>query len=218
MEIPSLNMNKLKTTAVIIIVLAFLVGIFSYSYLPAQIATHWNAQGEVNGYMGKFWGIFLVPIISIALFLLFILLPRIDPLKKNYKKFMTYYDSFILIFIIFMFYIYLLTLLWNFNIKPNMNIAIIPALGFLFIYIGIILKNVKRNWFIGIRTPWTISNDKVWDKTHKLGSKLFIASGIIALLGIFFPNYMIWFILVPVIASAIICFVYSYIIYQKEKR
>lgn len=209
-------MNKLNLITVIIIILSFLIGIISYQYLPDKIASHWNSQGEVNGYMSKFLGIFLMPIIFIGIFLLFILIPKIDPLKENYKKFRGYYDSFILIMIIFMFYIYLLTILWNFNIKLNMNIALIPALGFLFIYIGIIFRNIKRNWFIGIRTPWTISSDKVWIKTHRLGSKLFIISGIITLFGIFFPDYMILFVLIPVVISSIICVIYSYIKYQSK--
>jgi len=210
-------MNKLNLITLLLIILSFLIGIFSYQSLPDKIASHWDSQGNVNGYIQKFWGIFLLPIISISLFLLFYFLPKIDPLKENYKKFKSYYDSFILIIILFMFYIYILTLIWNFGIQFNMNLSLIPALGFLFIYIGIILKKIKRNWFIGIRTPWTITSNKVWDKTHKLGSKLFILSGIITLLGIFFSDYMIWFILVPVILSSIISIIYSYLEFKKNK-
>ncbi|PIN95334.1 hypothetical protein COU56_01950 [Candidatus Pacearchaeota archaeon CG10_big_fil_rev_8_21_14_0_10_31_9] len=210
-------MNKLRIIAVAIIVLLFLIGMLSYQYLPDKIASHWNSQGDVDGYMPKFLGIFLVPIIAVGLFLLFILVPKIDPLKENYKKFKNYYDSFILVMIIFMLYVYLLTIIWNFGIKFNMTSTLIPAVGALFIYIGIILRNIKRNWFIGIRTPWTISSDRVWSKTHKLGSKLFIISGIITILGIFFPKYMIWFILIPVVISSIVCVVYSYLEFRKGK-
>ena len=210
-------MNKLRIIAVAIIVLLFLIGMLSYQYLPDKIASHWNSQGDVDGDMPKFLGIFLVPIIAVGLFLLFILVPKIDPLKENYKKFKNYYDSFILVMIIFMLYVYLLTIIWNFGIKFNMTSTLIPAVGALFIYIGIILRNIKRNWFIGIRTPWTISSDRVWSKTHKLGSKLFIISGIITILGIFFPKYMIWFILIPVVISSIVCVVYSYLEFRKGK-
>ena len=207
----------MRIIAVAIIVLLFLIGMLSYQYLPDKIAGHWNSQGDVDGDMPKFLGIFLVPIIAVGLFLLFILVPKIDPLKENYKKFKNYYDSFILVMIIFMPYVYLLTIIWNFGIKFNMTSTLIPAVGVLFIYIGIILRNIKRNWFIGIRTPWTISSDRVWSKTHKLGSKLFIISGIITILGIFFPKYMIWFILIPVVISSIVCVVYSYLEFRKEK-
>ena len=90
-------------------------------------------------------------------------------------------------------------------------------IGF-FIFIGFILRKVKRNFFIGIRTPWTLSSDVVWDKTHKLGSKLIIHSGIITLIGIFFQNYMLWFILTPIIVSAIILLIYSYLEFRKEEK
>ncbi|HRZ85378.1 MAG TPA: SdpI family protein [Candidatus Paceibacterota bacterium] len=209
-------MDKIKIITAIIIVLSFLIGIISYQYFPDKIASHWDSHGEVNGYMSKFFGIFLLPFISIIIFLLFLLLPKIDPLKKNYVKFKNQYSSFILVITLFMFYIYLLTIFWNFGIKINMNLSLIPAIGILFIYIGIMFKKIKRNWFIGIRTAWTINNDKVWEKTHRLGSKLFITSGIITIFGIFFPEYLLWFVLAPVIISSIICIIYSYLEYRKE--
>jgi uncharacterized membrane protein len=92
-----------------------------------------------------------------------------------------------------------------------------PALAILFYSTGILIENAKRNWFIGIRTPWTMSSDKVWDKTHKLGGKLFKIVGILALLAIFFESYAILIIVVPVIIVSIYTIVYSYFGYQKEK-
>lgn len=91
-----------------------------------------------------------------------------------------------------------------------------PAFGMLFYCCGILTENAKRNWFIGIRTPWTLSNEKVWEKTHKIGGKLFKIAGVIALLGIAFQSYALFFILVPVILVATYTTVYSYIEYQKE--
>lgn len=208
-------MKKLILVSVIIIIILFAINIYFYQFLPDRIITHWNAQGQANGTMPKFWGLFLLPIITVVIFLLFLLIPKIDPMKKNIEKSRTYYESFILIFILFMLYINIFTILLNLGINININLSLIPAIGFLFIFIGIILKNFKRNWFIGIRTPWTLSSEVVWNKTHKLGSRLFIISGAITLLGIFFPNYTIWFILAPIIISAIICIVYSYFEYQK---
>jgi len=119
--------------------------------------------------------------------------------------------------ILFLFYLYLLTILWNFGNKFSMNQVLSPAFGILFFYCGILIEKVKRNWFIGIKTPWTLSNEKVWDKTHQLGGKLFKIVGIIAFLGIIFPNYTFFLILFPVIAVSIYTVVYSYFEYQKEK-
>jgi uncharacterized membrane protein len=80
----------------------------------------------------------------------------------------------------------------------------------LFYYIGVLLQFVKRNWFIGIRTPWTMSSDVVWEKTHRLGAKMFRASGIIALAGAFIPKYALALILLPVLFTAAYLIYYSY--------
>ena len=149
---------------------------------------------------------------------MFILIPKIDPLKKNIEKFRKYFDAFIVFIILFLFYIYVLTIFWNLGKTFDMGRAMVPAIGILFFYIGILLKYAKRNWFIGIRTPWTLSNDKFWERTHKIGGKLFKIAGVIAILGIFFPNFAFFFVLVPVILFAIYTIIYSYFEYQKEEK
>ena len=208
-------MTKTELAVFAIILISFVIGFYFYPQMPDKIASHWNAQDQVDGYMPKFWGLFLMPVISIGLLLLFMLIPKIDPLKKNIEKFRKYYNWFVLLIIIFLFYIYLLTVLWNIGFRFAMSQMMLPSLGILFYYIGILLENAKRNWFIGIRTPWTLSSDKVWDKTHKIGSKLFKIIGVIAFLGIFFQKYSIWFILVPILLVAGYLIVYSYFEYQK---
>jgi uncharacterized membrane protein len=118
--------------------------------------------------------------------------------------------------IVFLFYIYLLSIAWNLEYRFNMTRMILPAIGILFFYIGILVENAKRNWFIGIRTPWTLSSDKVWAKTHKLGGKLFKIAGVIAFLGILLQKYSIWLLLVPALIAGLYPVVYSYFEYQKE--
>jgi len=150
------------------------------------------------------------------LFLLFILIPKIDPLKQNIEKFRKYFDGFIVLIISFLFYLYLLTIFWNLGIRFNMTQFLVPAFAVLFYYCGILVENAKRNWFIGIRTPWTLSSEKVWDKTHRLGGKLFKICGLIILFGIFLQGYAIFFVFVPVLLVAGYTVVYSYFEYQKE--
>jgi uncharacterized membrane protein len=211
-------MNKIKILALIIIAVSFAVGVYFYPQLPEKVASHWNASGAVDGYMNKFWGLFLMPILALAVFLLFIFLPKIDPLKENIKKFKGYFDGFILALIIFFFYIYILTIVWNKGIYFDMGRFLIPALGILFFYAGVLIEKSKRNWFMGIKTPWTLSSDQVWDKTNKLGGKLFKISGVIAFLGIFMPSFAMILVLVPIILTAIYLFVYSYVEYKKENK
>ena len=209
-------MKKSSLIILMIIILSLAAAIYLYPLVPDQMPTHWNSKGEVDGYMSKFWGLFLLPIIIIGVYLLFLLIPKIDPLKKNIEKFRNYYDLLIVVIILYLFYVYALTIAANFIIF-NFSTALIPAFAALFYLIGMILSKAKRNWFVGIRTPWTLSSDKVWDKTHKLGSTLFKISAVIALLGIFVPEQSIWFLIGPVIASAIIAIVYSYFEYSKSK-
>jgi len=201
-----------------IILLSFVLAIYLYPQMPERMASHWNTKGEVDGYMCKFWGLFLMPIILLCLFLLFILIPKIDPLKENIAKFRKYFDGFIVLITLFLFYIYLLSIAWNLGKRFNMGQMMMPALGMLFYYCGILTENAKRNWFIGIKTPWTLSSERVWDKTHKIGGKLFKAAGLIAFLGIFFPNYAFYFILVPALLVAFYTIIYSYFEYQKETK
>ena len=211
-------MKKINLVVSFIILLSFVLAIYLYPQMPERMASHWNMKGEVDGYMSKFWGLFLMPIILLGLFLLFILIPKIDPLKENIAKFRKYFDSFIVLITLFLFYIYLLTIAWNLGKRFNMGQMMMPALGMLFYYCGILTENAKRNWFIGIRTPWTLSSERVWNKTHKIGGKLFKAAGLIAFLGIFFPNYAFYFILVPALLVAFYTIIYSYFEYQKETK
>lgn len=211
-------MKKVIVPSLVIIILSFIIGLYLYNRVPEMMASHWGAQGEVNGYMPRFWGVFLMPIISAAMLLLFMLIPIIDPLKANIKKFRKYYDWFILLIIIFMFYIYMLTILRNLGFRFSMVNMLLPALGILFFYAGVLIENAKRNWSIGIRTPWTMSDEKVWEKTNKLGGKLFKISGIIAFLGLFFQKYAFLLFIVPIIISAIYLIFYSYFEYSKRKN
>lgn len=209
-----------KTTIIIIslIMISFIAGIYYYQIFPEKIVSHWNSKGEPDGFLSKSLGIFFIPILALIFFLIFILLPQLDPLRRNIEKFKAYYNNFILIFIVFMFYTYLLTITWNIGYRFNMVLMLVPALGLLFIYMGFLLEKTRRNWFIGIRTPWTLSSDRVWNKTHRLGGKLFKISGVIVIAGVFFQSNLIWFILTPIISSSIITIIYSYLLYEKIKR
>jgi len=211
-------MRKTQLAIIFIILLSFVVGFYFYPRMPEIMASHWDDQGGVNGYMSKCSSLFFMPFISIFLFLLFILIPKIDPLKENIEKFRKYYNGFILLIIVFFFYLYLLTIYWNLGYKFNMVVFLVPAFSILFYYCGILVENAQRNWFIGIRTPWTLSSDSVWEKTHKLGGKLFKINGLIALLGLFFQEWAFLFVIIPAISLSIYTVLYSYFEYQKEKN
>lgn len=204
--------------SIILIIIAFAASLYFYPQLPESMASHWNTKGEVDDHMSKFWGAFMLPLMLLGMLILFIAIPKIDPLKKNIDKFRNHYEGFIVIMLVFMLAVHFNVLLWNigYHIPPG---TIVPlGVGLLFYYIGALMKVAKRNWFIGIRTPWTLSSDKVWDKTHKLGSIMFKASGLIIIIGLFFPDYTMWFVLIPVLTTSITTIVYSYLEFKKLKK
>ena len=203
----------------ILILIAALVGVLFYPQLPERMASHWNINNQVDGYISRFWGAFLMPLISLGLLVLFMLIPQIDPLKANIAQFRGYFNIFILLLIVFMAYLHGLTLAWNLGYTGfNMGSALLPALGLFIFFIGFLLEKAKRNWFIGIRTPWTLSSDKVWDETHRLGATLFKVSGLLAILGAFLLEIAFWLMFVPLIGSSLFLVIYSYVLYAREER
>lgn len=211
-------MKKPYLILIAVTAISFAISAYFYPQMPDTIASHWNAQGEANGYMSKFWGLFLMPMVSSGLLFLLVFIPKLDPLKANIAKFRKHFDFFIILMSLFLLYVHILSILWNIDVKLNMTVFLIPAMSVLFFYIGILLENSKRNWFIGIRTPWTLSSDLVWEKTHKKGAKLFKAMAIVMLFGIYFLEQMVYFIVFPVIFIILYTFIYSYLEYQKEKK
>lgn len=211
-------MRKSEQIMLITIILSFLLSIYFYPKLPESIASHWNMFGEADGYTSRIWGVLLMPIILVIALVLFILIPKIDPLRANIEKFRKYYDEFMVVVALFFLYTHLLMLLWNIGIQFNMVQLLAPAFAVLLYYSAVATENAKRNWFIGIQTPWTLSSEKVWNKTHKLGGKLLKLAALISLLGVFIPSYAALLILIPIIIITVYVIFYSYVEYQKEAK
>ena len=215
-----MSTRKMIVSVLVLLLVTTLAGVLHWNGLPDPMASHWGINDQVNGTMPKFWGVFLVPLISLGLFLLFLLIPAIDPLKANIAKFRGAFNLFIAFMTLFLMYVQGLTLAWNLGFTHfKMSTSLMPALGLLFILVGYMIRKAKRNFFIGIRTPWTLSSDKVWDETHRVGSWLFIGSGVIASIGSFFGRMTaFWLVFVPLIGSAIFLVIYSYMLYQRDTK
>lgn len=212
-----------RLTSIIVLALiatALIAGALLWNQLPEQMASHWNENDRVDGTMSKFWGVWMMPLVTLGMFGLFLLIPNIDPLKANIAKFRPTFNLFIALIVAFMLYMHGLTFVWNLGFQNfKMSAAMLPFLGILFIFIGYMLRQAKRNWFIGIRTPWTLSSDSVWDKTHQLGSILFMVSGAFAIFGGLFGGMIaFWLLFVPLIGSTLFLVIYSYILYRDETR
>jgi len=207
-------MRKPVLIGLAIVMASLAIGIWLYPQLPESVAIHWNALGEAEGFAPRIWAVTLVPFISLSILGLFWLIPRIDPLRKNIEGFRPYYEGMIVVIMLFLLYIHAISLALNI-LEFNIMQALSPAFGMLLYYMGIVVGKARRNWFIGIRMPWTLSSEAVWNRTHKLGGRLFKTAGLIALLGAVFPGHAMWFILVPVLFFSGYLVVYSYLEYKK---
>jgi len=217
-QIPPDVMKPTWFAVIAIILVTFGITIALYPAVPDTMASHWDAAGQVNGYMAKPWGLAIIPAIMAIFAGLFALLPRIDPLRKNYAKFQRYYEGFVLLFAAYLLVIQLQVILWNTGhpVSPNLTFPVVT--GILIIYVGFLIDHAEPNWFVGIRTPWTLSSETVWKKTHEAGGKLFKIAGLICLAGVLAGRYALWFVLVPVLAVAVSTVVYSYVLFQDEER
>ncbi len=211
--------TKITNILILLLILTgFLVSLFLYSQLPEQMASHWNMRGEVDGYLPKIYGAFLLPIISIILFLVFLLIPKLDPLKTNLQLFRTEYNLLVAMVIILLLYIHVLSL-WS-NLASGVDVVgmILPAVAVLFFALARVLGKSKRNWFVGIRTPWTLSSDIVWDKTHQLAKWLFVFAGFVILAGWFFRDYAFELLIFSILIAVLLPVLYSYWLFQKQSK
>ena len=210
-------MSPVRYGILLIIVLTLAITALTYPGLPARIPSHWNIEGEVNRYLPALWGVLIVPLLMIPFTALLFLLPRVDPLRENYRKFRRYYEGFILVFAVYLFIIQLQILLSGpgYPVSPTLLYPIV--IGGLFIYLGFLIEHAEQNWFVGIRTPWTLSSERIWKKIHARGGLLFKIAGIIAVAGVLFGRYSLWFVMVPVFAVSVYLVVYSYLEFRREK-
>jgi uncharacterized membrane protein len=211
----------IRCTSRIILLLAVLgVGfsLWTAPRLPAQVPAHWNMAGQVDGYQPRAMALWMIPVMGLALGLLLLYLPFIDPLRANVDRFRGAYNWLIVGLGVFLLFLHGITLLAGLGVALNVTWLMILAMALLFFGLGFLVERAQPNWFIGIRTPWTLSSPTVWAKTHRLGGLLFKLSAALMLVGLAFPPQVgFYFTLVPLLAAALTTVVYSYFAYRAEK-
>lgn len=204
--------NKL---ILLLIALSFIGTLIIYNYLPNEIAFHWNTKGQPNNYGSK-WLIFITGIIPIFMYFLFNYLPKIDPKKDNYSKHSKSYNILKLIILLFLILIHWLSIIYNFNIPINITLFTKLLVGILFVIIGNYMPQFRQNFFVGIKTPWTLSNETVWKKAHRYGGYVFIICGFLFILTAFLNNSVVnILIIITIIILISSTFIYSYLVYKK---
>ena len=193
-----------------------LVAVF-YSRLPDQVPMHWGFDGEINRYGSKneLW---LIGALGPLFALLFQFLPRLDPKRRNYEKFQTYYEAFSLVLVAFIAVMMGVALLESFRPGTvSMGRVVSALVGLLFVFIGNLMGKVKPNFFMGIRNPWTLSDPDVWNRAHRLGGGLFFLTGLVTVVSaILLPEPVTFAVLMAgTLLTALIPTVMSYFWYKK---
>lgn len=202
--------------AAAVIVATLVVTVVLYPHLPDQIPNHWNFKGEIDHY-GSRQSIFMLPGIMAAALLLFAVLPWLSPKRFEVDTFRSTYLYLMILVLALIGYLHALILWAAFSRPLNMPRSLMGALFLFLILMGNVLGKVKRNFYIGMRTPWTLASEKVWYATHRFAAKAFVAAGFLGLLSVIFsaPPLIEFSIL---IAAALASVIYSLVYYKRLER
>jgi uncharacterized membrane protein len=208
-------------TAVLLIAIATAAAAWFYSTLPDQIPTHWNIRGEVDGYGGK-WTLFALPVTMVAMLVLFYFLPALSPKPFEVDTFRSTY-LYIMVLVIGLFGYMEGVLLYVVNQtvakQPTVDLGrtFLAGLFLFFALMGNVMGKVRRNFYIGVRVPWTLASDRVWNDTHRLAAWVMVAAGVIGFAMILLRAPFIAAFAV-LIVSAFVPVIYSFVHYKSLER
>jgi uncharacterized membrane protein len=197
-------------------ILPFLILPFYWDQLPAEIPTHWNARGEVDAY-GSPATLFLMPGITLFTLAIIWLVPVIDP-KKNVQQFQKTLDIIALVLSAFFLVIFITMVRAALGYESEMGNLVFYGVIFLFMILGNYFGKIRPNYFVGIRTPWTLESETVWLKTHRMAGKLWVAGSLVMLIAkILLPmeDFFSYVFIVFVVILSLVPIVYSYVAYQQ---
>lgn len=215
-----LNLSwKSEWPSLSILAAAVLTSLMSYSHLPERVASHWNVRGEVDGWMSRDFHAWFFPALLIGIYTLLALVPSMDPRRERYVEFARVYNIFRTMILLVLFSVFLLATLYNVGYHINIGKSVPLIIGLMMLVIGNYMGKIKRNWFVGIRTPWTLSSDDIWTKTHRFGGYMFIAFGLLLIATPYVPAAFIMpMLFVGLTLAVLLPFAYSYYLYRQAKN
>lgn len=197
--------------------LMMLAWIIAYPKLPDQVPIHWNLTGEADGFAAKINAMFSTLGIMVLIYVSMAFLPKVDPRKFNYQYFSKSYNIMMNV-LLSVFFVINLFIIFN-AAGYEVPIATMGPLvvGIIFMVLGNYMPQIRSNFFIGIRNPWTLSSDEVWKKTHRAASKIFFFGGLVMIAATFAPAFWKETVFFAVIAITVITpYLYSYLLYRKS--
>ena len=204
--------------AILIMAAQVLISIVTYPFLPDVVASHFNAAGQVNGTSPKWVIAILFPAISIGIYVLVRVLvaaaPRLG--NQNARRANQEVVNVILVGVLLLeLIVQLMVTGLALGMRIDIAFVISLAVSILFMFIGNFLGRLRRNFWAGIRTPWTLASDVVWERTHRLGGWLFVIGGFLGVIMSFIPPLRPWGFLAIIGVVCIALVIYSYIIYSR---
>lgn len=202
-----------------IVSLPFIYLVYIWNELPEKVPMHWNIKGEIDRF-GEKSELLLIPILlPLLIYIIFLIVPKIDP-KNKISKMGNKYQHIKILLTTFMSILALIIIYSAKNQSFENPNYIVLLIGILYIILGNYFKTIKANYFIGIRTPWTLENETVWKETHKLGGKMWFVGGIIVVIASLIldkqPNFTLFMIITGIIT--IIPITYSYLEFKKIEK
>jgi uncharacterized membrane protein len=195
-----------------------LLSLVLYPALPEQMPIHWNIQGEADGFAPKATALISMPLVALALYGFLYVAPLLDPKRTSLERSAETYILIRSITMLFFLFMHGLTLYSTF--QPNQQLAsggLTLGMGLLFVVLGNYMPRMKPSWIAGIRTPWTMSSDTMWTKTHRLGGRTFVVGGLVVCLALFLPTVAGAVVMIAaLVVAAGIPIVYSYLLWRRE--
>ena len=189
----------------------------AYPHLPQRVPSHWNLHAQVDDYSAK-WTLFVtVPGIMVGLMLLFAALPWLSPRHFEVDSFRSTYLYIMLVILGLMAYIQAMMVWAGLDGRSSTDKALLGGICLMLALLGNVLGKVQRNFYIGIRTPWTLANERVWYATHRFGAKTFVLGGLLAFVMVF-AGAGFWFSFATIMAAALTPVVYSLVHYKRLER
>jgi uncharacterized membrane protein len=191
----------------------------AWSWLPERIPTHWDIHGRIDGWSARWPGAFVLPAIAMALWLVLPLLRRLDPRRANYDRFDDTFWLVMNLVLVSVAFMHLLMLGAALGYVTDMTRWLIVLLGAVVVVLGNYLPRIRSNWWLGVRTPWTLESEKVWRDTHRLAGRTFMAGGVIAMMAALLPpESRFWVGVGALMVAAFVPVVYSYFLWRRESR
>ncbi len=210
---------KTEIWPALLLLAAIGLSLWAYPQLPAQVVTHWDFYGRANGWSSREFHSILFPGILVAMYILFSVMPLLDPKGERYQEFAGVYRIFRNLILSVFLVVFAAATFSNLGYAVNIGVVVSGAIGLLMIALGNYFGKLKRNWFMGLRTPWTLSSDNVWNKTHRLGGRLFMIWGLGLILAPWLAPTVAFVILIGgLIALMAWITIYSYVLFKKENK